>query len=152
MRRTIRLLLGMLVLAAGMLVAVPAAQATDNIYFYKNQGTDQCLYDTNVRGLGADTCTPTDDKRWVVHLWGDGTVRLGNVETGRCINDSFGIGLTSEVCNSSENQSWWVVYWPDTTRRFQNQATNHCLDYTFDKGLVTWECNDGRNQSWYNHR
>ncbi len=152
MRRTIGLLLGMVVLAAGVLVAAPAAQAADSVYVYRNQGTGQCLLDSNIRGLVADTCYGSDDQRWVVHPWGDGTVRLGNVGTGRCINDSFSIGsISSEACNSSENQSWWVVYWADKTRRFQNQATGHCLDQTLDGGLRTWECNSGKNQSWYNH-
>ena len=144
-----RFLLVMLVLTTGVLVAAPGAQAADPIRIYQNQATGDCLFDTNVRGLGADVCYWTDDTRWVVHLWPDNTVRLGNVETGRCISDEWGIGLTSAGCNDSENQSWWVTYWGDDTRRFQNQLTGHCLDYTRDNGLRTWECNSGENQSWY---
>lgn len=147
MRRTTKLLIGMLVLAAGVLVAAPAAQAADPIYSYKNQASGGCLLDSNVRGLTTDNACYTwyDDYRWAVHQWADGTVRLGNVGTGRCISDRNWGFAVSDACNSSENQSWWVVYWADGTRRFQNQATRLCLDRYTNLS----QCDASTSQSWY---
>jgi len=147
MRRTIKLLVGMLVLATGVLVAAPAAQAADPIYSYKNQASVGCLLDSNVRGLTTDSACFTwfDDYRWVVHQWADGTVRLQNVGTGRCIRDNNWGFVVSAACDSSTNESWWVVYWADGTRRFQNQATGLCLN----EYLNLSQCNASTSQSWY---
>lgn len=145
MRRSISMLLGIVTVAAAVLIAAPAAQAADPIWSYSNQGTGKCIDDTPA-GFRTYNCNGTNAQRWIVHTWNDGTVRLQNVNTGRCMDDSA--TFRTLPCNSSTNQSWWVVYWNDGTRRFQNQATGSCIEDSI-LGLRTPNCDTSVWQSWY---
>ncbi|GIF62836.1 hypothetical protein Ais01nite_08710 [Asanoa ishikariensis] len=147
MRRTISTLIALLTVAAGLLVAAPAANAADPIYGYRNQGTNKCLDDTSA-GFRTYSCNGTNPQRWRVTDLGGDNVRLQNVNTGRCMDDSNVQGLRTVDCNAGSYQKWHVVYWADNTRRFQNLATGACLEDSI-LGLRTPDCDSSTWESWF---
>jgi hypothetical protein len=147
MTRTMRALLGMLTVAAVVLVAAPAADAADPVRSFQNQWSGKCLDDTPA-GFRMWPCNGTNAQHWIMHYWNDGTVRLQNVNTLRCIDDTYDFGLRTWGCNSGQNQSWWVTLWNDGTRRYQNQATGYCISDS-TAGLRHVVCSTSSAQSWW---
>lgn len=145
MTRTIRLL-AMLIVAMGVLVAAPAANATGT-WSLSNQWSGNCLDDTS-SGFRMWECNTTNPQKWIQLDWGDGTVRFQNVNTGRCIDDTNDFGLRTWGCNDGQNQSWWVKLWNDGTRRYQNQGTGLCL-YDSTSGISRAVCSSSQAASWY---
>jgi hypothetical protein len=148
MRRTISLLIGLLTVAAAVLVAAPAANAADPIYGYRNQGTGKCLDDTSA-GFRVWDCNGTNPQRWRVTDLGGDNVRMQNVNTGRCIDHANVQGLRTVDCNGGNYQKWHVLYWGDGTRRFQNVATGYCIENSSFLGLRTPNCDSSTWQSWF---
>ena len=151
MIRTKRVLLAVVVVAAGVLFAAPAAYAvsTEGPYSLENQGTVTCLDDTS-SGFRMWPCNDSNPQEFIQLDWDDGTVRFQNVNTGRCIDDTNDFGLRTWGCNDGQNQSWWVIWWNDGTRSFQNQGTGLCLcngDTGGHPRMAT--CSDSVAGSWY---
>lgn len=93
-----------------------------------------------------------DDQRWRVHRWGDGTVRLQNVQTGECLDDGGGTLGTSARCTSSRYQSFYVKHWDDGTIRFQNQGSRQCVKAVKERegfaDVGSSTCDSSEAQSW----
>lgn len=146
MTRTIRVLIAMLTVAAGVLIAAPAAHAAGT-WSLSNQWSGNCLDDTP-NGFRMWQCNATNPQKWIQLDWGDGTVRFQNVNTGRCIDHTYDFGLRTWGCNDGQNQSWWVKLWNDGTRRYQNQGTGLCL-YDSTAGMRMAVCSSSEAASWY---
>ena len=150
------------VLAAGALAvtsgvaahATPGVQA-DTVENYTNEDSGLRIEDTFAEGVRSSGRPLSNNQRWNVHVWNDGTVQLRNVATGRCLSHMGDLTYaTGYACfagsdQRSVQQSWYVTHWSDGTIRFKNQNSNQCLD-GFSFGEIAMEpCNTSESQSWY---
>ena len=153
------------VAAAGVLAATSgvAAQAVpddqrvqaDVVETYTNEASGLRIEDTIAEGVRSSGRPLSNNQRWNVHEWNDGTVQLKNVATGRCLSHmgdlTWATGTTCFAGSDprSVQQSWFVTHWADGTIRFRNQNSNQCLD-GFSFGEISMEpCNTSESQSWY---
>lgn len=142
-----------LAVAAGVTVVMGAGTASaDSVQTFRNGATGDCLDDSAAYDLRTFTCNGLNYQQWTVHVWGDGTRRLENVQTGNCVYDSDEVVMEA-ACDSSQHESWYVTHWADGGATFENQATGMCLDDSSDYGLRTYPCApagvESPYQTWY---
>lgn len=156
-------LVGIVVVVASAAAVVPRASANAP-HVLRNIATGNCLRDTGMGSVVADSCDGDSSNGIQWRLWeqirvdnSDDLVRLKNAMTGRCLAvDQFnpvagGLGtLKTDDCDSlSMNVTWYVrgTSTPDTVR-FENQIRD-CLDSNSAGWAYLLGCNGGDYQAWH---